>query len=333
MTKPKKPAPGRDSGNQLNKLNDQIMYWWITKGNRAKAHECANKFERLLERCGKDDGSIQLQVHWGLLYELKGQLAHAIACREREIALLQKALRFGGAVGPINYSHLATRLQGLVDMCVEIGRKSKATTTRRKLQRFVWMHRLDLRAERKKAQEQAARTKRDAAELELERRCEHDCLPLIDRGMNLNDSGRFAAGLACFERALRISPGCPFGMYDRANTLHTLGRDDEAEDLLWDLIHATPEEMSQHCAATSFRSVQIDALFLLFRVMLYGRGFSVEAFAFAEKHLSLRRRGVRSVWSMREIRANVAAMRRAWKAGVKLTGPAPPVSDLRQFTD
>jgi|GEM_PF-5234283 len=170
-------------------------------------------------------------------------------------------------------------------------------------------------------------------ENELVRRCEHDCLPLIDRGLKLHDRERFAAALTCFERALSVSPECPFAMYDRANTLHSMGRDNEAEQPLRDLISATANELSHRCASTSFRSVQIDAHFLLFRVLLYGRGFSKEAFAFAEKHLSMRRRGVRSVWSMREVRANISAMRQVWRSGKKLIGPAPPVSDLRQFTD
>jgi hypothetical protein len=89
--------------------------------------------------------------------------------------------------------------------------------------------------------------------------------------------------------------------------------------------------MLDACRATNFRSVRTDAHFLLFRVLLYGRGFSEEAFVFAEKHIALRRRGVYSVWSRKEVLANMAAMRRAWKSGVKLKGPAPPVSDLREF--
>ncbi len=172
-----------------------------------------------------------------------------------------------------------------------------------------------------------------STEDELARRCQNNCLPLIDRGLELHDRERFADALSCFRLALRASPRCPFAIYDLANSLHSMGRDHEAEKLLRDLIRTTRQQLSQHCAATSFRSMQVDAYFLLFRVLLYGRGFSNEAFTFAQKHLSLRRRGVRSVWTIQEIRANIAAMRRAWKAGIKLIGPAPPVSDLRQFTN
>jgi tetratricopeptide (TPR) repeat protein len=149
--------------------------------------------------------------------------------------------------------------------------------------------------------------------------------------LKLHGTERFAAALSCFEQALRVSPKCPFAMYDQANTLHSLGRDKEAEGPLRELIDASPVELFQRCPAANLRSVQVDAHFLLLRVLLYGRGFSEEAFAFAEKHFLLRRRGVYSVWSAKQIRANIAAMRRAWKAGVKLKGPAPPVSDLRQF--
>ena len=60
------------------------------------------------------------------------------------------------------------------------------------------------------------------------------------------------------------------------------------------------------------RSLRLDALYLLFLVLIHGQGLSSEAFGYAAEHLRLRRRGVHSVWSAREVRASVAAFRREW---------------------
>ena len=67
------------------------------------------------------------------------------------------------------------------------------------------------------------------------------------------------------------------------------------------------------------RSIRLDAHLLLFWVLLYGRGFSAEAFGFAEEHLRRRCRGLHSVWSVREVRADIAAMRLEWVQSPNLT--------------
>ena len=143
------------------------------------------------------------------------------------------------------------------------------------------------------------------------RRLDHEAL--VDRGLDLHEARRYAAALPWFDRALAVAPGCPIAEYNRANTLHMLGRDREAEPILRALIAASPDELRRRCAtADDLRSVQLDAHYLLFLVLLDGRGFSAEAFGLAEEHLRRRRRGLRSLWPAREVRADVAARRREW---------------------
>jgi tetratricopeptide (TPR) repeat protein len=139
---------------------------------------------------------------------------------------------------------------------------------------------------------------------------DHDAL--ICRGLELHEARRYAAALPWFDRALRAAPGCPVAVYNRANALHMLGRDREAEPLLRELIAADPDELARRCPRAWPRSLQLDAHFLLFSVILYGRGFCAEAFRYAEEHLRRRRRGLYSVWSAREVRADVAALLREW---------------------
>lgn len=95
-----------------------------------------------------------------------------------------------------------------------------------------------------------------------------------------------------------------------------LGRDAEAEPLLRGLVAASSAELRAICPVARPRSLRLDALYLLFQVLLYGRGFSAEAFEFAERHLRERRRGVLSLWSAREVRAEVARFRREWQQGI-----------------
>jgi tetratricopeptide (TPR) repeat protein len=145
----------------------------------------------------------------------------------------------------------------------------------------------------------------------MARRLNHEAL--VQRGLTLHERRSYAAALLWFERALAIAPGCAVAQYNMANTLHMLGRDRDAEPILRRLIAVTSAELRRWCAtADDLRSLQLDARYLLFSVLLYGRGFSAEAFKLAEEHLRLRRRGLRSLWPVREVRAEIAARRREW---------------------
>jgi tetratricopeptide (TPR) repeat protein len=141
-------------------------------------------------------------------------------------------------------------------------------------------------------------------------RLDHESL--IRRGLESHEARRYAAALPYFGRALRLAPGCPVAVYNRANSLYMLGRDAEAEPLLRWLVAAPAAQLRAVCPVCRPRSLKLDALYLLFLVLIYGRGFSAEAFGYADRHLWLRRRGVLSVWSARDVRAEVAAFRREW---------------------
>jgi hypothetical protein len=100
--------------------------------------------------------------------------------------------------------------------------------------------------------------------------------------------------------------------YNRANTLHMMGREAEAYAILRELTKLASKELGRRCLNFQASSLQLDAYFLLFWVTLYYKGFCTEAFRYADEHLRRRRRGLHSVWSLREVRADIAAMRQEW---------------------
>ena len=143
---------------------------------------------------------------------------------------------------------------------------------------------------------------------------------LLDRGNELHEARQYRAALPWLDRALAVAPDCPAALYSRASTLHMLERNTEAEPLLRELISATHQELRRRCPESMPRSVQLDAHYLLFLVMIYGRGFSEEAFAFARKHLRMRRRGLHSVFSARAVRSDILAKGRDWNLGIDPRG-------------
>jgi tetratricopeptide (TPR) repeat protein len=138
---------------------------------------------------------------------------------------------------------------------------------------------------------------------------------IIRRGLALHESRRYAAALPYFDRALRVAPGCPVAVYNRANTLHMLGRDDEAYPLLIQLTRLGAAELARRCPDSQPRSLRMDCHFLLFYTILGRRGFCREAIRHARTHLRLRCRGVQSLWSIRHVRRELADILRTRPEG------------------
>jgi tetratricopeptide (TPR) repeat protein len=135
----------------------------------------------------------------------------------------------------------------------------------------------------------------------------------VKAGLRQHEARSYAKALVLFRKAQRMAPECPVTAYNHANTLHMLDRDDEAASILQTLISVDPDILAARCSGVDGRSLQLDALYLLFLVSVHGQGFSAEAFHYAEEHLRRRRRGLRSAWSLREVRAEIASLRREWE--------------------
>lgn len=98
--------------------------------------------------------------------------------------------------------------------------------------------------------------------------------------------------------------------YNFANTLFMLSRYDDATAILETLVETPDSVLRAGCPLEENpRSFKVDAQFLLFLITLYDTGDWDRAFQFAKNHLSLRRRGLQSAWSVAEIRKEIRDLR------------------------
>jgi len=135
---------------------------------------------------------------------------------------------------------------------------------------------------------------------------------LIDRGLDHHEAKQYRRALPYFEKAFLLEPCCPFAIYNMANTLHMLSEEHKAAQLLKNLLLLKLNDIPHDITANTLRVLQLDANYLMFLVMIYGQGFSREAFAFANKHLKQRKAIKGSVWSLAQVRQEIKEMRLAW---------------------
>lgn len=139
------------------------------------------------------------------------------------------------------------------------------------------------------------------------------------RGLELHEARKYRPALALFRRARRAWPACPEVTYNMANTTYLLGGYEESFHLLRGLARMSLNQLSDRCAMASPRALKADVYFLLFLVVVHWRGPTAQAFRFAEAHMARRARGLRSIWSMREVKRYIAQARTCRQSMRKIT--------------
>ncbi len=117
-------APFMNDGDECNHLNDVVCAHLESGDSCPKA--TIDRFEELLNRRGRDDGSIMLQDHWAVLLEYQGDFRKAIWHRRREAQLIELAFSLGGPIGPIDHEYLAKVLRLLASDLDRVGEQSEA---------------------------------------------------------------------------------------------------------------------------------------------------------------------------------------------------------------
>lgn len=142
----------------------------------------------------------------------------------------------------------------------------------------------------------------------------NDHISLINNGLKLYDVFKYQESLPYLKKAYKLAPRCLSAMYNYANVLHMLGKDEQAYDVILEIIDTSPEKAKRECEHISHaRGLIVDAHFLMFYVLIYGQGYNKEAFDYAEKHLKLRTRGVKSVWTKRQVKSEIKHHKKEWE--------------------
>ena len=136
-----------------------------------------------------------------------------------------------------------------------------------------------------------------------------DHFTLVRRGLELHEARKYAQALPYFERACGLAPRCATAGYNRANTLHMLGKAEEAYHLLRKIVEASLDDLREGCPQCGPRGLQSDAYFLLSLVVQHWRGDCEEALRYAGEHLKRRKRGLYSLWTINEVRAKLESIR------------------------
>lgn len=141
------------------------------------------------------------------------------------------------------------------------------------------------------------------------RRKPADHFTLVRRGLELHEARKYTQALPYFEQACILAPRCATASYNRANTLHMLGKSAHAYRLLRKIVDASLDELREGCPRCGPRGLQSDAYFLLSHVVQYWRGDCEEALRYAGEHLKRRTRGLASVWTINEVRSKLESIR------------------------
>lgn len=139
----------------------------------------------------------------------------------------------------------------------------------------------------------------------------------INQALDHHEAFRYSKARTLFAKEYRNHPNCACTIYNLANTNYMLGRYERARELLEKLI-ALPVGALRAGCPDSFetpKSFKADAHFLMFLVLFHDADSWDSAYLFAKRHLKLRRRGQRSIWTKRHILKEIAELKAEYDDG------------------
>ncbi len=138
-----------------------------------------------------------------------------------------------------------------------------------------------------------------------------ELLELNRRGLAHHERFEDEDALPFFLAALEDSPACPNALYNKANTLHMLGRDKETIPIFKHIVDTPESELRRGCEELfpTPRSLILDSYFMLFATTLEETRPWKTAIPFLRKHLQRRARGLESLWSKAQIIADAEDLR------------------------
>ena len=137
----------RGPWDEIGYLRVKILDWFYGRGNRRRALPFCDRLQTLLEKTPDAHEAILGEECWSLIREVQGDLAGAIAYREREIELTKRLLRIS-AKSPHrdyicrdhDYPDLSDRLDLLAILYHDAGDLAKAIHVLRESRRLCQRH-------------------------------------------------------------------------------------------------------------------------------------------------------------------------------------------------
>jgi tetratricopeptide (TPR) repeat protein len=133
--------------DEIDYLYMKILHWWYDKEDRRKAMPFCDRLQALLEKTPDAHEAILGEECWSLICEVRGDLAGAIAYRQREIELMKQLLRIS-AKSPHrdfirrnrDYPDLSDRLDLLAILYHDAGNLQKAIQVLKESRRLCRRH-------------------------------------------------------------------------------------------------------------------------------------------------------------------------------------------------
>jgi tetratricopeptide (TPR) repeat protein len=133
--------------DEIGYLRMKILDWFYGRDNRRKALPFCDRLQALLERTPDAHEAILGEECWSLIHEVRGELAEAIAYREREIELIKRLHRISVntpgrdiVLREYGYSDLSDRFDLLAILYHDAGNLSKAIQVLKESRRLCQRH-------------------------------------------------------------------------------------------------------------------------------------------------------------------------------------------------
>ncbi|MCP4134753.1 MAG: tetratricopeptide repeat protein [bacterium] len=132
----------------------------------------------------------------------------------------------------------------------------------------------------------------------------NDHIKLINYAVDLLDEDKEKIALPYLEKAYRLAPECPSAIYNLANCYYQLASEEKAIILLEKLLSSDNSDLKKGCPdeSESPEEYKLDSLFVLFRAKLFLTQSWNDSYPYAIQHLKSRRRGLKSAFTLKEIK-------------------------------
>ena len=143
-----------DKRDEMGYLYDKLIFWLYQCANDRLRRPFSDRLECLLKKANSERGSIFTQECWSLVQETKGNLAKAIAHREKEVQLIRRLHELSENTpdwdlveAQYNATDLSDRLDLLATLYHDFGKTDRAILTLHESKQYCADHGIEFDGE------------------------------------------------------------------------------------------------------------------------------------------------------------------------------------------